>query len=561
MIQHVSDSMHYKRKILVVDDEPVNRQLLSFILEESDSYEIETAADGREALRALSAAPEAWSLVCLDLLMPVLDGFGVLDAMRVDPALSRIPIIVLTSEIELEVESLRRGAADFIKKPFDAPEIILARVRRIIELNEDRHMLDIAEHDETGLYTQKFFLEYMDQICRRKGPQQMDTIALDIDHFHLINEIYGKDFSDYVLKQIGEGVRAFLEAHTGIGCHWDTDQFYIYCEHLEDTSALHDLKQRIAALSQDARLRIRAGIYTDTPEEDIGADRRLSSARFACNTLRDVYDRNIAVYDAALHDNQLFAHRLVNDMERGIRNGEFRIWLQPKFRITDDTPVLDSAEVLVRWEHPQFGQLSPSRFIPVFEQNGLLRELDRTIWGETASLLRHWHDTLGKDPDISINVSRIDLYDESTEGFLTQVLTECGIDPKHFRLEITESASTEDTDSLITVLEHMSERGFIIEMDDFGAGYSSLNMLTDMPLSAVKLDMLFARNIDNDPKKYYMVELIISLARYLGLSVIAEGVETEAQYRKLKDAGVDICQGYYFSKPLPAEEFERRYLC
>ena len=107
----------------------------------------------------------------------------------------------------------------------------------------------------------------------------------------------------------------------------------------------------------------------------------------------------------------------------------------------------------------------------------------------------------------------------------------------------------------------MSERGFIIEMDDFGAGYSSLNMLTDMPLSAVKLDMLFARNIDNDPKKYYMVELIISLARYLGLSVIAEGVETEAQYRKLKDAGVDICQGYYFSKPLPAEEFERRYLC
>ena len=555
MINQVNKTINRKRKVLVVDDEIVNRQLLGFILE--THYEVLYAENGQVALDIVSRERESISVILLDLRMPVMDGLTLLNILKADSELSAIPVIVLTSETKYEVDSLKMGAIDFIKKPYDLPEIILARVQRIIELTEDKRIIGIAEHDDTGLYTKNFFLEYMRQIDQFKGEKSMDTIALDIDHFHLINEIYGREFGDLVLVKIGERIKGLLEEHSGIGCHWDVDQFYIYCEHLESDDALRKLIDDIGDFSKSARVRMRAGIFH---ESDMGPEERsnrLSGARFACNTLRNSYTKSIAVYDSKLHDNEVFNERLINDMQTGIDEHQFKVFFQPKYDITGDRPVMCAAEALVRWQHPEFGLLSPGRFIPAFESNGLLHRLYRAVWEEAAIRVSRWKKELGVEMTVSVNVSRIDLYDADTLEFILDLIKKYDISPEMFHLEITESAYIDDTAEMLSTIRSLQEAGLYIEMDDFGAGFSSLNMLTDMPIDCLKLDVLFARSIDRDERKFRLVEMLISLAKYLGLPVIAEGVEEKEQYERLKSAGCDMVQGYYFSKPVPEEEFIR----
>ncbi len=216
-----------------------------------------------------------------------------------------------------------------------------------------------------------------------------------------------------------------------------------------------------------------------------------------------------------------------------------------------DRPKLSSAEALIRWIHPEYGFVSPGRFIPLFENNGLIQKLDRYIFTQVASQIRKWKDELGYFVPVSVNVSRLDLFENDLCKFFTDLVEEYGLDHGDMLLEITESAYTEDSDQLIRTVNELRAKGFKIEMDDFGSGYSSLSMLAMLPLDYLKLDLKFMEQIGEDEKRLKMLKLMLGIAENLSVPTIAEGVETEEQYLLLKDLGCDIIQGYYFAKPQP----------
>lgn len=555
MEMNFNETEEVRRFVLIVDDEYINRELLGSMLE--DDYHVLYAVNGKEALEVIRENASLLSVICLDLMMPEMNGFEVMEVLHQDEVLKHIPVIVLTAEQDAEVKSLKMGAADFIKKPYGAPEIIRARVERIIELSEDRKFIKAAERDElTGLYSQSFFYEYADIMDRYHPDLKTDAVILNIDHFHLVNEIYGRDFGDEVLILIAEEIRKFLAGSEGLACRSEADTFFLYLSHKESYEPLlKSINQEIARKPGNPNIRLRIGIYSRV-EHDIDMEKRFSCAKLACNTLRGNFMHYIAYYDITLREKSIFSQRLINDIRDALDNHQFEVHYQPKYNITGDEPVLCSAEALVRWQHPEYGLIKPKVFLPLFEENGLVSLLDHYVWRETAKQIQTWKKTLGTYVPISVNVSRIDLYDVNLADYLLDLLDEYELSPRDIYLELTESAYSNDTTQLIQSVEALRREGFQIEMDDFGAGYSSLNMLASMPVDVLKLDMDFIGHIEDDPKAYRMVKLIMDMAEFIEVPVIAEGVETAGQFDLLKECDCDIIQGYYFSKPIPAKEFE-----
>ena len=545
-----------RRKVLVVDDEEISRRIMGRIL--GRDYDVMYAENGAEALAAVKENCKTLSLILLDLMMPVMGGYEVMAALNADEALRRIPVIVLTSEKSAEVKSLEMGAADFIPKPYDSPEVVLARVSRSIELAEDNIIINAAEIDSlTGLYTKEFFFQYCRRHDRYSPDMSMDAMVFNVNRFHFVNELYGRSYGDKVLRTIADRIIEALEGTDGIACRCEPDTFYVYTAHIGDyKTILGKMQSCLAKNERSAYISIRLGIYADA-DKSIEVEQRFDRATRACNRLRSVYTTSFALYDTGLMEKELYLERLINDMDAALAEKQFRVFYQPKYDIRGDRPSLASAEALVRWFHPEFGMISPGVFIPLFEENGLIQKLDRYVWNEAAAQIREWKDKFGVTIPVSVNVSRIDIFDPNIENELTEIVRSNGLVPEEYLLEITESAYTGNSDRIIETVDKLRSIGFRVEMDDFGTGYSSLNMLTSLPIDALKLDMVFIRNICESEKDYHMVKLMIDIARFLSVPVIAEGVEDEKQCELLKKAGCDMIQGFLFSKPVPPEEFER----
>lgn len=549
-------SANGKRTILIADDEMINREMLAMMLK--DDYELIFACDGAETLDMIRTHQDTLSLVLLDILMPVMSGLDVLKTIKADEKLSMIPVIVTTAERDTEIESLELGAIDFIPKPYPAVGVIQARIKRTIELYEDRDIIQSTERDPlTGLYNKEFFYRYAQQYDQYHRETDMDAIIIDINHFHMINERYGKAYGDEILKRLGDQVHEIIKESGGIVCRREADTFMVYCPHRDDYQAIMDNASSCLQRgdANENRVRLRMGVYTDV-DKHVDIEQRFDRAKMAADTVKENYTRNIAYYDKKLHEQQLYAEQLIEDFPAAIAENQFHVFYQPKFDIRPDTPVLTSAEALVRWMHPKLGLISPGVFIPLFEENGLIQKLDRYVWKETARQIREWKDILNCSVPISVNVSRIDMFDECLPDILKDILDEQGLTGRDFLLEVTESAYTQDSGQIIKTVETLRDMGFQIEMDDFGTGYSSLHMISSLPIDALKLDRQFIQNAFEYGGNTHMLEVIIEIADYLSVPVIAEGVETEEQLHALKLLGCDIVQGYFFSKPVPAYEFE-----
>lgn len=538
--------------VLVVDDEEVNREILGMIL--GGSYELLYASDGAEALDMIRSFADILSLVLLDLMMPKMSGYEVLEEIQSDPSLQKIPVVVLTSEKEAEIRSLKLGAADFLTKPYDMPEVILARVAHSIALYENTNLIQSTETDNlTGLYTREFFFQYCDRFRTHNPDVATDAIVMNINRFHMINALYGRHFGDKVLCAVSNRISHEMMVHGGMGCRYDADTFYLYVPHIEDYEALGEsIVSGFRDLLHDGDTRLRMGINSNI-DTSVDVEENFSWALQACNSLRGSNSLSFAFYDADMKKDRVRKAKLMDDFDAAVKEHQFKVYYQPKFNISGEKPCLTSAEALVRWEHPIYGMISPGEFIPLFEENGLIQRLDRYVWEEVGRQISEWKEKFGVYMSVSVNVSRIDIYSHDVTEFLESIITRYSIPAKYYKLEITESAYTDDSGKIVSVLNCLRNIGFEIEMDDFGTGYSSLNMLNVLPIDILKIDKAFLNNITEDDRSKKMLELVMEIADFMQMPVIAEGVETEEEYHILKSLGCDVIQGFYFSRPLPAE--------
>ncbi len=553
------EMLSVKKYTLIVEDENVNRMILGRMLQ--GSYELLYASDGIEAIENIKKYGDEIAIMLLDLQMPRLSGMEVLKIMQEDKELADVPVIVMTADHSAEVECLKYGAMDFIPKPYPSVEIVQARVNRCIELSEKRSILESTERDNlTKLYNTNHFLNYVRMYDRHYTEMPMDAIVVDVNHFHMVNERYGKPYADGVLSRIGSRIRSVAREIGGVACRRNADVFQIYCPHRDDYEAM--LAKISDGLSGEDtvtnRIRLRMGVYANV-DKTLEIDRRFDHAKTAANTAKDGYRKAVGIYDNKMHEAELYRERLLEDFRPALESDQFLVFFQPKFDIRPDKPILSSAEALVRWKHPELGVISPGIFIPMLEDNGLILELDECVWRKSAARIRDWKDRFGYSVPVSVNVSRIDMLTPNLTGIFKEILDEYRLSTEDLMLEITESAYTEDSEQVLSTARELCGMGmgFRIEMDDFGTGYSSLGMLSHLPIDVLKLDMSFVRSAFGETRDMRMIELVIDIADYLHVPVVAEGVETEEQYMVLKAMGCDYVQGYYFSKPVPPEDFDR----
>lgn len=541
--------------ILIADDIELNRDALEVVLD--GQYDLLFAENGKEALEIMRMHREDLSMLILDLNMPVMNGYEVMERLREDELLQHIPVIVLTADKSAELQALQMGAADFITKPFDIPEIIQTRVSRILELSEGKKLISAAERDRiTGLYSRNFFYEYASRLFQYHTEMHMDAAVLNIEQFHSVNAVNGREFGDSVLKRIGEEIRAFISGTQGIASRVEADRFDLYCLHQPDYRAvLNRIQEAVNRHSPNVSIHLRMGVMPW--REGVEPVLMLDRAQAACNMVRGNYQNPLMIYNEEMQAQELMNRRLLNDLKSAVSEHQLQVYYQPKYDIQCDPPRLSSAEALIRWKHPELGMVSPGQFVPLFEGNGLISRVDHYVWEEAARQVREWKDRYGFVLPVSVNLSRADVFDPALVDRLIRLIEENHLDYKDIKLEVTESAYTDKASTVLETIHRLRELGFEIEMDDFGSGYSSLNMLSDMPIDVLKMDMKFVRNIETSDTDMRLVKLILDIARYLGVKVVAEGVETEGQLRLLKDVGCDLIQGFYFSRPVPPEEFEK----
>ena len=543
-----------KKQILIVDDNTVNRKILAKNL--GDDYILTEAANGKEALAVLKAAKQPYSLILLDIVMPIMDGYEFLKERQTDAVLSRIPVIV-TTQIdgeENEIKALSLGASDFLSKPYK-PQIIKHRISNILRLQETAGILNAAQKDElTGVYNKAFFYQTAEFILSNNTDKKFDVVCCDIERFKLINNLFGMKTGDELLVHVA-GIISKVIGYKGICGRVGIDKFVCLIPHREDySSTMFD--HAISAINQipiTISIHVSFGIYVIDSLE-VSVSTMCDRALLACNSIKGKYDTHYAYYTDSLMQPMLDEQNILDEMKIALNERQFEVYYQPKYDVS--TEKVAGAEALVRWKHPQRGFVSPGEFIPLFEKNGFITELDLYVWDTVCSNL---HDSItngNKFVPVSVNVSRIDIYNPNLTNVLLGLIKKYQLKPQYLHLEITETAYTENSNQMIEVITKLKALGFIIEMDDFGSGYSSLNMLSELPLDILKLDMKFIQNETAKNNSRSILSFVISLAKWMNLLVIAEGVETKEQLDLLRNMDCNYVQGYYYAKPMPHNDFE-----
>ena len=413
-----------------------------------------------------------------------------------------------------------------------------------------------AEYDMlTGIYNVQAFYSHAQRLLTDYPEKKYAVVRMDINRFKFINDIYGIEAGDRLLQYIAQIFKYCVSEHDVFG-RVGGDVFCL-CVAYEEENDLIGLVDKISKSLSKYRLG-----YKITPSFGICAvdDRNVPVsilcdwANLAMQTVKGNLVKTWAFYDDKLRARQLTERKIESEMEDALRTGQFEVYLQPKHNIASGKII--GAEALIRWNHPQEGLMRPNQFIPLFERNGFIIRLDEYVWEETCRILRSWLDRGFTPVPISVNVSRIHIYNPDFHEKLLSLLKKYAISPQFLELELTESTFIENPDELYELMGMLQKKGLNFSMDDFGTGYSSLNMLKDVPVDTIKLDRGFLTETAATRKGQLVVKYTISMAKQLDLNVIAEGVETENQAQFLQEAGCDMAQGFFFSKPMPVKDFE-----
>ncbi len=432
------------------------------------------------------------------------------------------------------------------------------RTEEVKQLEEQRYL---ASHDQlTGIYNAVRFYERVEQILKEHPDEEYVIICSYLRRFQLVNDIFGSEVRDQVLKRLAvefQKVGEDLGEQTVYGRISDNRFGMFVRKALWDESGLDQTPPYPVQVvpDRDFYLTLVFGVYViDDRETPVRI--MLDRTAFAADELADVSKSAFAYYDTTIREKALEEQSITSELDQALAEGQIVMYLQPQ--VNEDGKV-HGAEVLTRWIHPKRGFLPPYQFIPTFEKNGSITKMDRYIWEQACKKLAEWTSRGFTDRYLSVNISAVDILLTDVYEEMTKLVEKYAVNPHNLHLEITETAITQDLKGLLKLIERFHNYGFIMEMDDFGSGYSSLNMLKDIPIDVLKIDMAFLR--DETQKSRKILTSIVKLSQTLDLPVIMEGVETQEQYEFLVEQRPDIIlQGYYFSKPLPVAEYEEKYL-
>ncbi len=545
----------HKRLVIVIDDSNINRSLLTKIL--SNEYRVVAFENGKNAIEYLDDYCAEVSAILLDLNMPVLNGYDFLKIRKENINLCNIPVIVQTtySSLNAEISCLEMGATDFLTKPY-SPKVILRRLKNIIQLRENESFLTAVQHDSlTNLLNKEGFFIKAEKMLENNSDVDYLILCIDIVQFKVINQFAGYQNGDKVLLFVTEILNDLFKNDSLIA-RFGADRFQVLTPKPIDENYFDNLISEYKKNPPiNLPLSIQFGIY-EVLDKSKPIAAMCDYSKMALEPIKGRYKKYFSTFNEDMYNRIQKEQLIVNEMDEAILENQFVVYYQPKWDIINEKVI--GAEALVRWIHPKYGFMNPGDFIPLFEKNGFITKLDLYVWENVCKQLRKWIDKGIRVVPISVNVSRNDIYSGNLVENLLKLIRKYNIPSNLIHIEITETAYAKNQNKLSEVVQDLSTHGFLIEMDDFGSGYSSLNMLSEVPVDIIKLDLLFLNKKSASSKNNKSIlKLIVNIAKELELDLIAEGVETEKDVQSLKEIGCNKAQGYYYAKPMKCNDFEK----
>jgi diguanylate cyclase (GGDEF)-like protein len=548
--------------ILLVEDNPGDVRLVEELLRAAwvVAGSINHVSSVEDAIGRV--AEDAPACILLDLSLPDAQGLGTLE--RVRDAHPSVPIVVLTgTDDEAQaVQAVQEGAQDYLIKGQVDGHLLGRAIRYAIERKfAEVQLSHQALHDPlTGLANRALLMERLAQALARteRRPSSVAVLFLDIDRFKTINDNFGHEVGDSVLACIGDRLRKALRPED-MASRFGGDEFVVLCEDLEDDRHVVTIAERIGrSISEPISLEV--GEVVVTTSIGIAAARGigdrpevlLRDADAAVYRAKERGRDRFEFFDQRMRARLLGRSRRESELRHAIDAGELRLYYQPLV-VVDDLRV-GRVEALVRWEHPRLGLLLPREFIPVAEETGFIVDLGSWVLREACCQTVRWEHASPDQRSISIavNVSPRQLDHPDFEDTVWQVLEETGVEPNNLWFEITETAFMDPARPVLEMLGRLRERGIHLAIDDFGTGFSSLSHLRQFRIDELKVDQTFVQGLERDAEDSSIVAAVVNLAHNLGLSAVAEGVETAEQSRRVQLVGCDLAQGFYFAAPEPA---------
>lgn len=422
-------------------------------------------------------------------------------------------------------------------------------------------MVHRANFDEmTGIYNEAHFYEVSKQLLEDNPDTTFVMACSGIENFKLFRDLFGKEKTQEYILQTADAMKNGLSRFPL--CRYGRigeDGFYsIMPRDCFDEKAIIQSVDRIAEKfnTSNYNLSVKIGVY-EISDHSLNLSAICNRTAIACDAAKGDYHKRIMWFDENVQKEEMQKERYHAELSNAIAAGDIQIYLQPQ---VDREGNVIGAEALARWIHGEEGLIPPVKFIPPFEESGRITELDVCIWRQACQKLKEWKDKGREDLYISVNISAKDLYELDIYEYYMGLIREYGINPGNLKLEITESAIINDLKQHIALIDRLQDAGFEVEMDDFGSAYSSFNMLKDICVDVLKIDMKFLGETENTQRSQAILRSIVNLSGELKMRTVAEGVETEEQFEFLKDVGCDIYQGYYFARPMSANDFDKKYL-
>lgn len=562
------------KTILVIEDEHSIRNNTLKILQYKGFQSI-GAEDGEIGVQLAKAyLPD---LIICDIMMPKLDGYGVLNTLRQDPETATIPFIFLSAKVDRSDirQGMNLGADDYLTKPFTTTELIEAIAARLEKQaavtrpyidsmkRAAENLSKVAYCDPLTGLPNRILLRHRLQEALTQAKRRQSLVAVicvNLDRFRAVNATMGHATGDLLLQAVAERLRQLAQSEDTVA-RLNGDEFSIILTQQNSRQAveekvcqvLQDLTHPYHCNGTDLTIHVNVGVSL-YPTDAEQPDRLLTHAETARRWGKKPGNSSYQFYGAEMDVLNAERQQLEIDLGIAYEQSEFQLYYQPQVNLI--TGRIIGAECLLRWQHPKRGLVGPNQFIQVAEETGLIMPIGEWILRTACTQGQIWRSANLMPLRISVNLSARQFKQQDLVETVIQILDETGFDPKFLVLELTETSIMEDVDATITTLQELKAKGIEISIDDFGTGYSSLNYLKRFPIDTLKIDQSFINQVTEDAHDAAIATAIIAMAQSLNLKVIAEGVETEAQLAFLRKHGCQAIQGYLYSPPVPAEEIQ-----